>query len=241
MRVLQAQQGLDAGEREPVVVELGRIYIHANRGQRAAAGVDLAHSLDLRELLLHDGGSFVVELAAVVDIGGESDDHNRRVGRVHLAVSGIRGQVRGQVGPRGVDGCFYVARGAVNVAAEVELDGDSGAAKGTGGGHLRNPGDVPQLPLQRSGDGSGHDLGAGAGEPRAYGNGRIIHLGQRRNRQHSESQSSGQGNCQGQQSGGDGPVDEKAGRIHACSASGGCGSVAGFLREPRCANRSKKM
>ena len=194
MRVLQAQYRLHGAEREPVVVELGGKYVHANRRQRAAAGGDLAHALDLREFLLENGGGFVVELAAIVDLGGEADHHDGRVGRVHLAIGGIAGQVGGQVGARRVDGGFHVARRAVDVAAEVELNGDAGGAERTGGGHLRDPGDMAQLPLQRSGHRGGHDVGAGARQRGADGNGRVIHLGQRRNRQHRKRDGSGQGN-----------------------------------------------
>ena len=130
------------------------------------------------------------------------------VGRVHLAVGGIGGQVGGQVGARRVDGGFHVARRAVDVAAEVELERDGGGAERTGRGHLRDAGDVAELPLQRSGHGSGHDLGAGAGQRGADGDGGIIHLGQRRNRQHVEGDGPGQGDRHRQQGGGHRPVNE---------------------------------
>ena len=208
MRILQAQHGLNAGKRQTVAVELSGIHVDAHGGQCAAAGVDLAHALNLRELLLDDGGGFVVQLAPVVDLRGEADDHDGRVGRIHLAIGGIGGQIGRQIGSRGVDGGFHVARRAVDVAAEIELDGDAGGAERTGGGHLRDAGDVAELPLQRSGDRRGHDLRAGAGQGGADGDGGEIHLRQRRDRQHSERKRSGEGDRDRQQRGGHRPMDE---------------------------------
>jgi hypothetical protein len=81
-------------------------------------------ALDLRELLLDDGGGFVVQLVGAVLVRGQAEDHDRRIGGIDLAIGRIAGQVGGQIGARRVDGGLDVARRAVDVAAQVELDRD---------------------------------------------------------------------------------------------------------------------
>ena len=55
--------------------------------------------------------------------------HDRRIGRIHLAVGGIGGQIGGQISARRINGGLHVARRAVDVAAQVELQGDVGRAQ----------------------------------------------------------------------------------------------------------------
>ena len=129
--VLQAQHRLNAGKREAVTVELRRIDVHAHRGQRRRRPTYLPHSLDLRELLLHDCRSFVVQLARVVFVRSQPENHDRRIRRIHFAIGGIGGQIRGQIGAGGIDRRLNVARRAIDVTAQIELDGDSGGAERT--------------------------------------------------------------------------------------------------------------
>ena len=126
MRVLQAEHRLHAAKREAKALQLGGIDLDAHRRRGAAADAHLSDALNLRELLLQDGGGKVVELRHRVLVRGEADDHDRRIGGIHLAVGGIGRQVGRQIGPRRVDGGLHVAGGAVDVAAQVELHGDVG-------------------------------------------------------------------------------------------------------------------
>ncbi len=173
---MQAQDGLNVRHGEAVAGELGGIHFDADGWQCAATDVDLADALDLGEFLLDDGGSFVVELVWAVFFGGEAKDHDWRVGRIDFAVGGIRWEIGGEIGASGIDGGFDVARGAVDIAGEIKLDGDGGCAEAAAGGHLRDTGDVTELAFERSGDRGGHDFCAGAGEAAVDGDGGEIHL-----------------------------------------------------------------
>ena len=64
----------------------------------------------------------------------------------------------------GGDGRLHIERGGVNVAAEVELEGDLGAAERASRGHRVQPGNGRELFLERGRDGRSHRLGAGAGK-----------------------------------------------------------------------------
>ena len=57
------------------------IELDPHRRQRAAADIDLADAVDLREFLLQHGGRGVVDLAAAQRVRGQRQDQDRRVGR----------------------------------------------------------------------------------------------------------------------------------------------------------------
>ncbi len=96
------QHGLDVGHGQAVAGQLGGIHLDADGWERAAADVDLADALNLRELLLNDGGGFVVELVGAVFIRGEAEDHDGRIGGIDLAIGGIGGEIGGQIGAGGL-------------------------------------------------------------------------------------------------------------------------------------------
>ena len=245
--VLQAQHGLHVRHAQAVTGELRGVHVHAHRRQRAAARRHLADALDLRELLLDDGRRLVVQLGRVVLLRGQAEDHDRRIRRVDLAVRRVAGQVGRQVGARGVDGGLHVARRAVDVPGEIELDGDARGAERTLRGHLRDARDVAELPLQGRGDRRGHDLGAGPGQGRADRNGREIDLRQGRDGQRPVGDGSGQRNPHRDQGRRHRPANERSGEVHAgvgcsgwpagaggpegCTASFSRGAAAGFTRE----------
>ena len=83
-------------------------------------------------------------------------------GAVELAVGGIAGQRRGQVGVRGDDGRLHVARRAVDVAVDAEGQLNVRRADAAGRRHVVDVGDGAEMPLQRRRDGARHDLGTGA-------------------------------------------------------------------------------
>ena len=67
---------------------------------------------------------------------GEREDQDRRVGRVDLAVVRAERQVGRQLAAGGVDGRLHVARRRVDVAVEIELQGDRRRAERARRGHL---------------------------------------------------------------------------------------------------------
>ena len=124
--------GLDRGAhvfgRDAVAVQRIRQQLDPHRRQRAAADLDVAHALHLRQLLLHQVGHRFVDLAGRLGRRGQRQDDDRRVGRVGLAVGRVAAQGGRQVGARGVDRGLHFARGGVDLAVQVELQADAGRA-----------------------------------------------------------------------------------------------------------------
>ena len=147
-----AQHGAHVFKSEAEAVQLRGIDINAHCRQGAAADVHLAHAVDLQQALLHDRGGGVVKLAAIVNIGRERKDHDRRVGGIDLSIGWFARQVRRQIGSRGVDRSLNVTRRAVDTSVQIKLQCDAGGAQITGGGHFGDAGDMAELPFQRRGD-----------------------------------------------------------------------------------------
>ncbi len=166
----------------------------------------------------------VVDLAARQRRRGERQDHDRRVGRVDLAIGRIAAQAGRQIGARGVDRRLDIARGAVDVAIEAELQGDARRADRARGGHLGHVGDLAEMALQRRCDGRSHHLRARAGHLRAHRDGREIDLRQRRDRQRVERDDPGERDAERQQRGGDGAAHEDRREAHCAGPSLGAGS-----------------
>ena len=122
--VLQAQHGLQIRKGESIAGQLRGICVHAHGRQRAASDSDLPYALYLRQLLLDDGGGFVIQFVGTVFVRGKAEDHDRRIGGIDLAIGRIARQVGGQIGSRRIDGGLHIARRAIDVAAEVKLNGD---------------------------------------------------------------------------------------------------------------------
>ncbi len=224
---------------DAVAVQRERQQLHAHRGQRAASDLHVAHALHLRDALADHVGDGVVDLARGARPGGEREDDDRRIRRVDLAVGGVAAQGGGQVRPRGVDGGLHFARGAVDLAVQVELQADARRTARTGGRHLVHARDHAQAPLQRRRHAGGHGLGAGAGQAGRDGNGRIVHLRQRRHRQQEERRDARQRDADGEQHRGHGPLDEGAREVHGrpspAGAAGGASAVgtSGAAAVPR--------
>ena len=105
-------------------VQRGGVQFDSNGGLRAAAHSDLSDTLNLGEFLGQDGIGRIVHPADFVASRRERQDHHRRVSGIHLAVSGIRRQIRRQLPAGSVDGGLNLATGRVNVFAEIELERD---------------------------------------------------------------------------------------------------------------------
>ncbi len=77
---------------------------------------------------------------------------------------------------------LHLLLGDVQIQFQTELQRDDRTAAGTGGGHLVQSGHLPELALQRRGDGGGHDVRARARIERDDLNGRVIDLREGRDR-----------------------------------------------------------
>ncbi len=167
----------DVLQPDAVPAERLRVELHAHRGQRAAADEHLPHALHPRQALLDDARRRVVHLTRAHGVGGEGVDDDGRVRGVHLAIGRIHRQRRRQVGARRVDGRLHVARGAVDVPVEVELEHDRGRAERARRRHLGDAGDASELALQRRRHRARHGLRARAGKACRYLDGGKVHLG----------------------------------------------------------------
>ena len=212
------EDGAHVLEADPIFVERLRLELDPHRRQCAAADGHLAHSFDLRELLGDDRRGRVVHLPLSHRARSERKDHDRRVGRVHLAVGRIARQPGGQKAPRRVDRRLNVARRAVDVAVEIELHDDARRPERAVRGHLRNPGDAPERALQRGSDGRRHRLRARTGERSLHRDRRKVHLRQRRHGQQLKRDRPGERDAQREERSRDRTVDEGCGKVHAGTA-----------------------
>ncbi len=207
---------------DAVAVEGEGQQLDPHRRQRAAADLHVADALDLRQPLADDVRHRVVDLPRRQRLRGQRQDDHRRVGRIGLAVGRVRAQGRRQVDARGVDRRLHLARRAVDVARQLELQADAGAADLARRGHLVDAGDRAEAPLERRRHARRHGVGAGAGQLGADRDRRVVDLRQGRDRQHEEGADAGEGDADRQQDGGDRAADEGSGEVHArpsCSSS----------------------
>ena len=237
--------GVGGGERgahvlqpDAVIVERLRVELDAHRRKARAADIDVADAAQLRKPLRQNVAGGVVHLALRHRLRGQRQDHDRRVGRIDLPVDRIARQVGRQVGAGRVDRRFDVARGAVDVAADVELQGDTRLADAALRRHLGDGGDLAEVTLERLGDAGGDGLRTGARQRRRNRNSRKIHLRQRRYRQPREAEQPRQCDRKRQQRRRYRAGDEWGGDVH----SAGSPLASGFAgRRPvrRVASRSK--
>ena len=123
------QRGAHVLQGHPVAGQRLLIDLHAHGRLLAPADEHLTDARDLRDLLGQNAVGGVEHLGQLQRLRGEREDQDRRVGRVDLAVVGEARQVGRQLGERSVDGRLDVARGAGDVAIEIELQRDRGRAR----------------------------------------------------------------------------------------------------------------
>ena len=111
----------------------------------------------------------LVDLPRRLRLRGKREDDHRRRGRVRLAVGRVAAQGGRQVDAARVDRRLHLARGAVDVAAEVELQGHARRPGRARRGDLVDAGDRAEVALERRRDARRHRLGARAGDARADG------------------------------------------------------------------------
>ena len=198
-------------ERKPFGDELGGIELDADGGLLLAADGHLGDAGDLADLLGELGLDIVVDLGQRQEFRGRGEQENGRIRRIHLAISRRTRQILRQLPAGGVDRRLDIGRGRVDVAVEVELDGDGGRAERARRRHLRDAGDLRELRLERLGDRGGHGVGTGAGELGGNLNGGEIDLRQRRDRQSRISDDADEQDADHQQRGGDGMPNERLG------------------------------
>ena len=160
-----------------------------------------------------DGIGSVVNLSRRNVIRGQRQQQDRSIRRIDLAVVGLARKIGGELAASGVDGRLNVARGGVDIAVEIELKSDARGAEAARGSHLRDPGNAAELPLERRSDCGGHGFRARAGQTGANGDGWKINLRERRDRQETKRNDTGEQNRNGNQRRGNRPSDERRRKI----------------------------
>ena len=209
------QHGPHILHREAHRREFRRIHLHPDSALLLARDKHLRHACQLRYLLRQHGVGVIVHLDQRQRVGIHRQNQDRCFRRVHFVVVGGRWQIFRQLPAGRVDRRLNIARRRVDVAVEVELDGDLGRTLHADRRHLRDAGDLRELPLQRLRHGGGHGFGAGAGEFGVHVDGRKIDARQRRDRQQRISGEPDQNHRGDEQRGADGAVNEGSRDAHA--------------------------
>src|SRR6185437_13535088 len=177
---------------EPVGGKRAHVGNDAHRGPLAAADAHQAHALDLRDLLRHARVGEVLELRQRQSLRDDPEGEDRRIRRIYLGVDRRSGQVGRQQVTGGVDGRLHLLLGDVEAQRQAELQRDYRGATRAGRGHLVEAGHLPELHLERCRHGRGHDLRARARIEGLDLDGRIVDLGQRRQRQEAVGDDTGE-------------------------------------------------
>jgi hypothetical protein len=103
------------------MVNLCRIHVDAHRRSRTATGHYLADTADLRNALHKNCRGRVVERGRRQFVGGERQDHDRRIRRIHFTVCRVARQIGWKITARRVDRSLHVPGGSVDIPVQVEL------------------------------------------------------------------------------------------------------------------------
>ena len=162
--------------------------------------------------------SVVSAYSLTVPIGSvwrpEHEEHHRLIARIHFLVRRRRGHLRRQLPRRLRDHRLHVLRGRIDVAAQIELQRDVGAALRAGRVDRLQPGNRGELLLERQRDRRGHRIGARAGQRGAHLNGGEVDRRQIADRELLIGERSEHEDAEHQQDRRDRARDEDRGEIH---------------------------
>ena len=156
--------GSDVFESQTPTCQSLWIDLDPNRGLLTAADHHLTDAFDLRDLLRQDAVRGVEYLRQGQSPRLQGQDQNGRIRRIHLAVIGQAGQVRGQLARGGVDGRLNIARGGRDLAIQIELHRHGRRAECADRRQLGETRDATEAALERRRHRRGHGLGAGPRE-----------------------------------------------------------------------------
>jgi hypothetical protein len=206
--VRRGERGPYVFEADAVVIERCWIQLDAHRRIGRTVDVDLADARQLRQRLREDRRGQIVELRARQRVRGERENQDRRVGGIDLVIGRIAAQAGWQIGARGIDGRLHVARRAVDVAIQTELQRYARGTHRALRRHLRHVGNLSEVPFKRTRDAVGHRIGTRARQARLHGNSREVDLRQRRDRELDKREDTGERYAKRKQRGRNGAFDK---------------------------------
>ncbi len=186
---------------------------------------DLRDARDLRHLRRDEVLGVLVDLVERQRRRGHGQREDGLIGRVHLPERRRRGQVGRQLAGGGRDGRLDVERRRIDVAVEVELQGDLRVPERAGRGHRVQAGDRRELLLERRRHRRRHRLRAGAGQTGGHLNRGEIDVRQIADGQGTIAEDAEEQDRQHQQAGHDRPADEEFREIHDPASSESLGDV----------------
>ena len=222
-----AERGPQIFEAQPVGRQGRRVSLDPHGRPLPAADRHQPHSRKLRYLLRERGVGVVLHLPERHAVGGQRQRDDGGVGGVAFAVDRRVRQIFRQIRAGGVDGGLHLLLGYVDIEVEIELQDHDRAAERAERGHLLESGHLPELALQRSGDGGRHHFRARPGVKRLDLNGRIIDFRQGRNGQLAVGNEPRQKNARHQERGRNRPQNERPRRTHEVRPPGMPGTLAG--------------
>ena len=135
---------------KPVGGEFVRVHADAHRGALSSGNADEADAGHLRDFLREARVHEVLDLRQRHRVGGDSQRHDRRVGRVHLAVNRGAREIRRQEVARRVDRGLHLLFRHIEGEIQTELERDGRGAAGARRGHLsQRPRHLAELAFQR--------------------------------------------------------------------------------------------
>ncbi len=190
-----------AFQRHAIGGQRARVDLDPHRRPLAAGDGDQPDAGDLRDLLPQLRFRQALNVGQRHGLRRQRQGDDRRVGGVDLGVDRRRRQIDRQQVARRVDRRLHLLLGHVEREVEVELQRDHRRAAGRDRRHAVQVGHLAELPLQRRGDGLRHHLRAAARIGGLHLDGRVIDLGQGRQRQEVERHQSRQQDGRHQQRG----------------------------------------
>lgn len=209
MRVGGGQRRAQVFEAHAVFEEGQWIHGHAHGGRRTAQELDIAHPRHLKQHGAQRDVHQIIQTRHRHHSGCDREDQHRRRIRIGAMIAGIETRCFRQIGPRRADSRLDVARGAVEIAPDLEAERDHGLAARGDRLHLRDAGDGAEMTLQRCGDRAGHGLRRAARIAGGDGNDRDTDIRQIGNGQRRQGQKTRQHGGDQKQRRRDRATDEK--------------------------------
>jgi hypothetical protein len=124
----------------------------------------------------HHGLRVFIDIAETHGGGCQEKADDGGVAGIDLTEAGRRRHARGEQRHGFGDGSFHVHSGAIDIAAQIELQGDGSGTLAAVGDHRIQAGDARELTFQGGGDGVRHGVGIGSGQAGVDADGRVIDL-----------------------------------------------------------------